>query len=131
MIALSRSGGDNLDIFNRYPIAEKAVSLNSLFITTIGHKDDITLLQKVADKSFITPSELGQFLNDTFNHTVVELENSKAKLIESVRLQLTTNYQKEIDNLNERLKAKEQLRLQTAKDLEQIFKEKMELLMVS
>lgn len=128
LIALSRGGGDNLDIFNRFSIAEKAVGLESLFITAIGHKDDITLLQKIADKSFITPSELGQFLNDTYNHTVEELENSKAKLIESVKLQLTANYQKEIDNLNERLKANEELRLQTTKDLEQVYKEKMEVL---
>lgn len=128
LIAVSRGGGDNLDIFNRFSIAEKAVGLTSLFITAIGHKDDITLLQKVADKSFITPSELGQFLNDTYNHTVEELENSKAKLIESVKIQLSANYQKEIDNLNEKLKANEELRLQTAKDLEQVYKEKMELL---
>jgi len=128
LIAVSRGGGDNLDIFNRYSIAERAASLTSLFITAIGHKDDITLLQKVADKSFITPSELGQFLNDTFNHTVEELENSKAKLIESVKFQLTANYQKEIDNLNEKLKANEELRLQTAKDLEQVYKERMEVL---
>ena len=125
LIAVSRGGGDNLDMFNRFRIAEKAVGLTSLFITAIGHKDDITLLQKVADKSFITPSELGQFLNDTYNHTVEELENSKAKLIESVKVQLTANYQKEIDNLNERLKANEELRLQTARDLEQVYKEKM------
>jgi len=128
LIALSRGGGDNLDIFNRFSIAEKAVGLMSLFITAIGHKDDVSLLQKIADKSFITPSELGQFLNDTFNHTVEELENSKAKLIESVKLQLTANYQKEIDNLNERLKANEELRLQTAKDVEKVYKEKTELL---
>lgn len=130
LIAISRGGGDNLDIFNRYTIAERAAGLTSLFITAIGHKDDITLLQKVADKSFITPSELGQFLNDTFNHTVEELENSKAKLIESVKSQLTANYQKQIDNLNEKLKANEELRLQTAKDLEQVYKEKMEVLNV-
>ncbi|MET3501356.1 hypothetical protein ABIC45_002968 [Mucilaginibacter rubeus] len=127
LIALSRGGGDNLDIFNRFVLAEKAVSLSSLFITAIGHKDDVTLLQKVADKSFITPSELGQFLNDVYNHTVEELANSKARLIESVKLQLSANYQKEIDNLNEKLKANEELRIQTAKDLEQVYKEKIEL----
>jgi exodeoxyribonuclease VII large subunit len=44
LIAVSRGGGDNLDIFNRFTIAEKAVSLKSLFITAIGHKDDIPLL---------------------------------------------------------------------------------------
>jgi exodeoxyribonuclease VII large subunit len=128
LIAVSRGGGENLDIFNRFTIAEKAINLQSLFITAIGHKDDITLLQKVADKSFITPSELGQFLNDVYNHTVEELENSKAKLIDSVKTQLTANYQKQIDNLNEKLKANEELRLKTAQDLEQVYKEKMLLL---
>lgn len=128
VIAVSRGGGDNLDIFNRYTIAENAVALQALFITAIGHKDDVTLLQRVADKSFITPSELGQFLNDVYNHTIEDLENSKAKLIESVKLQLTAGYQKQIDNLNDKLKANEELRLKTARDLEQVYKEKMELL---
>jgi exodeoxyribonuclease VII large subunit len=107
LIAISRGGGENLDIFNQFSLAEKAIGLESLFITAIGHKDDVTLLQKVADKSFITPSELGQFLNDTYNHTVEELQNSKARLIESVKTLLSAGYQKEIDNLNEKLKNKE------------------------
>lgn len=121
LIAVSRGGGENLDIFNKFSLAEKVIGLEPLFITAIGHKDDVTLLQRVADKSFITPSELGQFLNDTYNHTVEELQNSKAKLIDSVRQQLTAGYQKEIDNLNEKLKVNEKLRLQTAKDLEQVY----------
>jgi exodeoxyribonuclease VII large subunit len=128
VIAVSRGGGDNLDIFNRFKIAEKAVTLRSLFITAIGHKDDVTLLQKVADKSFITPSELGQFFNDVFNHTVEELQNSKARLIESVKLQLSANYEKQIDNLNEKLKANEELRLSTAKSLELVYQEKLVML---
>jgi exodeoxyribonuclease VII large subunit len=128
LIAISRGGGENLDIFNKFSLAEKAIGLEFLFITAIGHKDDVTLLQKVADKSFITPSELGQFLNDTYNHTVEELQNSKARLIDSVKAQLTANYQKEIDNLNEQLKANEGLRVKTVNDLEQVYKEKMEVL---
>ncbi|WP_429401520.1 exodeoxyribonuclease VII large subunit [Mucilaginibacter lappiensis] len=128
LIAISRGGGENLDIFNKFSLAEKAIGLEPLFITAIGHKDDISLLQKVADKSFIIPSELGQFLNDTYNHTVEELQNSRAKLIESVKSQLTANYQKQIENLNEKLKAHEELRLKTAGDLEQVYKEKIDLL---
>lgn len=111
LIVISRGGGENMEVFNKSSIAEKAIGLNSLFVTAIGHKDDVTLLQKVADKSFITPSEFGQFLNDTYNHTVAELENSRAKLIESVKTQLSANYQKQIDNLNEKLKAIEELKL--------------------
>jgi exodeoxyribonuclease VII large subunit len=128
LIVVSRGGGENLDIFNRFSIAEKATGLNSLFVTAIGHKDDVTLLQKVADKSFITPSEFGQFLNDAYNHTVEELQNSKAKLIDSVKAQLTAGYQKEIDNLNEKLKANDELRQRTTNDLEQVYKEKMAVL---
>jgi exodeoxyribonuclease VII large subunit len=128
LLAISRGGGESLDIFNKFSLAEKVINLESLFITAIGHKDDVTLLQKVADKSFITPSEFGQFLNDTYNHTVEELQNSRAKLIESVKTQLTANYQKQIDNLNEKLKANEELRIKTANDLELVYKEKIELL---
>jgi exodeoxyribonuclease VII large subunit len=128
LVVISRGGGENLDIFNKFPIAEKAIQLNSLFVTAIGHKDDVTLLQKVADKSFITPSEFGQFLNDTYNHTLEELQNSKAKLIDSVKAQLTAGYQKEIDNLNQKLKDNEELRIRTASDLEKVYQEKMALL---
>jgi len=128
LIVISRGGGENLDIFNKFPIAEKAITLKSLFVTAIGHKDDVTLLQKVADKSFITPSEFGQFLNDTYNHTIEELENSRARLVESVKAQLTANYQKQIDNLNQKLKDNEELRIKTAKDLETVYQEKITLL---
>jgi len=31
-----------------------------LFVTAIGHKDDVSLLQKLADKAFITPFEFSQ-----------------------------------------------------------------------
>lgn len=124
LIAVSRGGGENLDIFNKVSLAEKVISLESLFVTAIGHKDDVTLLQKVADKSFITPSELGQFLNDTYNHTVEELQNSKAKLIDSVKAQLAAGYQKEIDNLHTQLKNTEILKQQTTADLEKVYQER-------
>ncbi|TSJ36501.1 hypothetical protein FO440_21965 [Mucilaginibacter corticis] len=84
IIVISRGGGENLDIFNKPSIAERALQLKALLVTAIGHKEDVTLLQKVADKAFITPSEFGQFLNDTYNHTVEEAQHSRAQLVESV-----------------------------------------------
>lgn len=125
VIVVSRGGGENLNIFNKLLLAEKSLTLNALFVTAIGHKDDVTLLQKVADKAFITPSEFGQFLNDTFNHTIEELQNSKARLIESVKAQLTASYQKQIENLNEKLKALEELKVKSATDLEKVYQEKI------
>jgi exodeoxyribonuclease VII large subunit len=125
IIVISRGGGENMEVFNKLSLAERATKLKPLFVTAIGHKDDVMLLQKVADKSFITPSEFGQFLNDTYNHTVAELENSRAKLIESVKAQLTANYQKEIDNLKEKLKTVEELKTKSTADLEKIYQEKI------
>jgi exodeoxyribonuclease VII large subunit len=99
IIAISRGGGENLEVFNSPDLAKKLIELDALLVAAIGHKDDVTLVQKIADKAFITPSEFGQFLNDTYNHTKEELEHSKAKLVESVTLQLKAQYQKQVDSL--------------------------------
>lgn len=125
MIVVSRGGGENLDIFNKLTIAEQALSLKAFFITAIGHKDDVTLLQKVADKAFITPSEFGQFLNDTYNHTVEEAQHSRAQLVESVTRQLSAGYQKEIDNLKEQVKNLEELKKQSSADMQKVYEEKI------
>jgi len=125
IIVVSRGGGENLDIFNRVSIAEQVIKLRSVFITAIGHKDDVTLLQKVADKAFITPSELGQFLNDTYNHTIEEAQHSRAQLVESVTKQLTAGYQKEIDNLKEQVKNLEELKKQSSADMQRVYEEKI------
>ncbi|WP_345955262.1 exodeoxyribonuclease VII large subunit [Mucilaginibacter sp. PAMB04168] len=125
IIVISRGGGENLEIFNKPAIAEKATGLNALLITAIGHKDDVTLLQKVADKAFITPSEFGQFLNDTYNQTIEEVQNSRAQLVESVKKQLTANYEKEINNLKQQIKAVEELKKKNNEDLEKVYSEKI------
>jgi exodeoxyribonuclease VII large subunit len=110
IIAVSRGGGEQMEVFNHVAIAEKSISLRALFVTAIGHKDDVSLLQQVADKAFITPTAFGQFLNETYNHTIEEAAHSKARLVESVKTQLAANYQKQIDNLNEKLKGIKELK---------------------
>jgi RNA-binding protein YhbY len=60
IVVISRGGGDNLEIFDSPVIAEASLHLPSFFITAIGHQQDTPLLQKVADKSFITPTAFGQ-----------------------------------------------------------------------
>ena len=127
IIVVSRGGGENLDIFNKVAIAETAIALNALLITAIGHKEDVTLLQNVADKAFITPSELGQFLNDTYNYTVEELQHSRAQLVESVTKQLKAGYEKEIENLKEQNKALDELKKLSTADLQRVYEEKQKL----
>ncbi len=100
VIAIARGGGENLEIFNNPDISEVALTLSTPFITALGHADNVPLLQKIADKPFITPTALGQYLNDIYNNTIAELQNSKAKLVDVITKQLEASYRKQIENLN-------------------------------
>jgi exodeoxyribonuclease VII large subunit len=103
ILVLVRGGGDNMNIFNKTSLAEEALSLKCFFLTAIGHKEDESLLQKVADKAFITPTALGQYFNEIYNRTIEELQNTKAKLVEDITTQLKVNYEMQLVNLNEKL----------------------------
>jgi exonuclease VII large subunit len=98
---LSRDGEENLEIFDSPAIAETLLSqIITNFVTAIGHKENVPLLQKVADKSFITPTALGQYFNDIYNNNVAELQNSKAKLVDDIiTKQLDTHYRKQVESL--------------------------------
>lgn len=124
LIAISRGGGENLDIFNKAAIAEAAIRLNALLLTAIGHKEDNTLLQRIADKAFITPTAFGQYLNETYNETVAELQQSRARLVDSVKKQLVAGYDKEISNLKTQLQYVEALKNQSVADLEKVQQER-------
>ncbi len=128
LLIISRGGGDRLEIFNKPDIAEAALELDCHFVTAIGHQQDNTLLQKVADKAFITPTALGQYFNDMYNHTVEELQNSKAKLVEDITKQLEANYAKQIQNLEEHIKAAEELHARSARDTEVLYKKETDML---
>ncbi len=68
-----------MEVFNKPSLTEQALSLKCFFVTAIGHKEDTSLLQKVADKAFITPTALGQYVNEIYNQTIEELQGFKSK----------------------------------------------------
>lgn len=103
LLVVSRGGGENMNIFNSTTLAEAALELNSFFVTAIGHKEDVSLLQKIADKHFITPTAFGQYLQGIYTHTMEDLQDSKAKLIADVSAQLKVTYEGQLQNLNEKL----------------------------
>lgn len=109
ILCVARGGGENIEFFNRVRIAEAALSVSAVFVTAIGHKEDVTLLQKVADKAFITPTALGQYFNEIYNQTIEELQQSKARLVEQITTQLRANYDKQVLNLNETIRSNAQL----------------------
>lgn len=103
LLVISRGGGENMEVFNKPSLAEEALKLKCPFLTAIGHKQDTPLLQKVADKSFITPTELGQYFNEIYNKTVEEWQNSKAKLINDISKQFEKSYEEKLKNLADQL----------------------------
>ena len=128
LLIISRGGGDNLTIFNKPAVAEAALAVTSHFITAIGHQKDNTLLQKVADKAFITPTALGQYFNDIYNRTIEELQDSKAKLVDDITKQLQANYEHKIKNLEDQIKAKEEAHQKTGQSTETLYKQEITLL---
>ncbi|QEC69330.1 hypothetical protein FRZ67_19195 [Panacibacter ginsenosidivorans] len=47
-----------MSIFNCSMLAEAALAIQSFFDTVIGHKEDVSLMQKTGGKDFITPIAL-------------------------------------------------------------------------
>ena len=106
ILVISRGGGENQHIFNKPAIAKAALVLSAHFVTAIGHQQDSSLLQRVADKHFITPTALGQYFNEVYNRTMEELQSSKAKLVTDITTQLEANYGLKIKLLEQEIKQK-------------------------
>jgi exodeoxyribonuclease VII large subunit len=62
LLVVMRGGGSGLEIFNDVKLCKASLECSMPFATAIGHKEDVTLLEKAADKGFATPSSFGSFL---------------------------------------------------------------------
>lgn len=99
IVAVVRGGGE-LAIFEDVRIAESVLSLKNFLVTAIGHATDVSLLDRVADKSFDTPSFLGSFFKDTAAQYAQKEEESDRRdsMIENLR-QEKNRLQKSNDRL--------------------------------
>jgi exodeoxyribonuclease VII large subunit len=120
IIAITRGGGDEMQILNKPDLSVYCLTLKPYFVTAVEHKVNNPLLEKIADKHFITPTAFGQYLKEIYNNTVEDFESSKAKLAESVTKQLKANFDKQIENLNQQLKAEKDLKQKTLEDKEKV-----------
>jgi exodeoxyribonuclease VII large subunit len=128
LLALARGGGDGLEVFNKPEIIETALTLQTPLITAIGHEQDVTLLQKVADKAFITPTALGQYLNDIYNKTIEQVQDTKAKLVNDISKQFKANYEHEIETLTKQVESLKELNKQTVENTIQVNQKEVGLL---
>lgn len=107
IIILARGGGSGLEIFNTLELSERALSLEPYFITAIGHREDVSLLDRMADKSFITPTALGNHLRQIYNKTIEDMQGSKARLAEEIKSQVKLGYENELQVYKNMLAGKE------------------------
>jgi hypothetical protein len=121
IIVISRGGGEDVEVLNKPELAEYCLTLKPIFVSAIAHKENVPLVEKIADKKFITPTALGQYLKEIYNNTVEDFEQSKAKLADDITKQLKTNYDKQISNLSQQLVAEKELKAKTLADKDTVY----------
>ena len=118
ILVIARGGGDlDTESINKPELAEACLNLQPFLVTALGHKVNTPLLERIADKKFITPTAFGQYLKEIYNNTIENLAQSKARLVEDVTTQLKTVYDKQLDNLNQKLLQEQQLNKQNIDNL--------------
>jgi exodeoxyribonuclease VII large subunit len=80
ILCIFRGGGLGLEVFNDFRFGEFLLSSKPALISAIGHEKDVTLVELIADKKCITPSALGTYLNDIYEKSIREKEDSEAYL---------------------------------------------------
>jgi len=125
IIIIARGGGKGLEIFNSNELAEYCIGLKPFLITALGHETNKPLLEKVADKNFITPTALGQYLKEIYNSTVEDFEKSKAKIIKDVESQLKLIHEKQIALLQKKLKDENELSKKRIEDENKLHKKQV------
>ena len=110
ILVIARGGGDiDTESINKSELAEACLNLQPFLVTALGHKVNTPLMEPIADKKFITPTAFGQYLKEIYNTTIQDLAQSKAKLVADVTSQLKTVYDKELQNLNNKLLQEQQI----------------------
>jgi exodeoxyribonuclease VII large subunit len=128
IIAIARGGGSGLEIFDKPEVIEAALTLEVPLITAIGHEQDVTLLQKVADKAFITPTALGQYLSDIYNKTIEQVQDTKAKLVNDISKQFKANYEHQIETLYKQVESLKELNKHSLENTIQVNQKEVGLL---
>ncbi len=128
LICIARGGGENLDIFENSEICESIINAKTIIASAIGHAQDVSLFEKLADKKFITPTQFGHYLKEIYENTIEEFEQSKAKLVHDITSQLSANYGKQVQNLTEQLIANRELHEKTIAETKRNHEEQQQLL---
>jgi hypothetical protein len=64
VIAIARGGGSGLEVFDDIDLADAVLDTKVPVIVAIGHDQDNTLVKRIADKAFSTPTAFGNYLRE-------------------------------------------------------------------
>lgn len=94
MIILIRGGGDeaSMSVFDSPVIASKILDLqekkqNLVFLSALGHQVNNSLTDKIADRTFITPTDFGYWIRDSINAIKSDESKEHALLADKVKQQ--------------------------------------------
>lgn len=68
LILIFRGGGsdEEFDVFESIELAEVIINLQTPLVTAIGHARDEPFIQRISNRSFITPTDFGNYLKETY-----------------------------------------------------------------
>lgn len=111
--AIVRGGGDGLKVFDQEDLCRKILETKVPFITAIGHVTNVTLLEKVADKGYGTPSNFGKVLqelvqqDDAKKYELLQMKEHlvhKDQYYKNILLEKENTHTLETQNLKKRIK---------------------------
>lgn len=90
-LVITRGGGswESLQAFNNEELVKTAFSSKIPIISGIGHENDVTLLDLVADKRVSTPTDAGKFLSRTWREGEKHLLESEKNLSSATKRMIT------------------------------------------
>jgi exodeoxyribonuclease VII large subunit len=93
-VAIVRGGGGDIGLssYNNYSLAKEIALFPLPVLTGIGHITNETVVEKVACRNLITPTDLADFLILQFHNFSVTLENGKQKI--AVRANRIINHER-------------------------------------
>lgn len=83
LIVLTRGGGsiESLQAFNSYEVAQSIFASKIPIVSAVGHENDVTIADLVADVRASTPTHAGQLIGSGYVEAASELSLLKSRLI--------------------------------------------------
>ncbi len=90
IVVIVRGGGGEVGLacYNNYELCKSIAECSLPVLTGIGHSTNLTVAEMIAYRNAITPTELGEFLLQTFHEFSVPVEQAFDQIQRSVKILL-------------------------------------------